>query len=278
MLGKAIKGTVVSVVADNLGAHSVAGFVESFAGSYVCRFCVGERSKFQSDEVRSGSFHQRTKDQHTLHVQTAVSSPDLTHCYGVKKQCALSEKLEHFHVTSGYPPDVLHDLLEGIVPVELALASDNLIKKKYFSLIELNEAICHFPFKWSDKTNRPNLIPANISTRKSVGGNAHENWCLLRLLPLIIGLKVPEQEPVWQMLMTLKDIVDFVMSPVHTEESICYLDSIISDHRSRFLDVFPQHKLIPKHHFLEHYPQLIREFGPLAALWTMRFEAKHSFF
>lgn len=43
-LGKAIKGTVVSVVADNLGAHSVAGFVESFAGSYVCRFCVGERS------------------------------------------------------------------------------------------------------------------------------------------------------------------------------------------------------------------------------------------
>ncbi|KAL3987735.1 hypothetical protein ACER0C_014850 [Sarotherodon galilaeus] len=50
-LGKAIKGTVVSVVADNLGAHSVAGFVESFAGSYICRFCVGERSKFQSNEL-----------------------------------------------------------------------------------------------------------------------------------------------------------------------------------------------------------------------------------
>lgn len=54
-LGKAIKETVVSVVADILGTHSVAGFVESFAGSYVCRFCVGERSKFQSDEVRFGS-------------------------------------------------------------------------------------------------------------------------------------------------------------------------------------------------------------------------------
>lgn len=85
----------------------------------------------KSNEVRSGSFHQRTKDQHTLHVQTAVSSPDHPHCYGVK-QCALSEKLEHFHVTSGYPPDVLHDLLEGIVPVELPLAFDNLIKKKIF--------------------------------------------------------------------------------------------------------------------------------------------------
>lgn len=111
-----------------------------------------------------------------------------------------------------------------------------------------------------------------------MGGNAHENWCLLQLLPLIIGLKVPEHEPVWQMLMTLKDIVELVMSPVHTEESICYLDSMIAEHRRRFLDVFPQETLKPKHHFLEHYPQLIREFGPVAALWTMRIEAKHSFF
>lgn len=32
VIGKAIKGTVVGVVADNVGAHSVAGFVESFPG------------------------------------------------------------------------------------------------------------------------------------------------------------------------------------------------------------------------------------------------------
>lgn len=55
-------------------------------------------------------------------------------------------------------------------------------------------------------------------------------------------------------------------------------DSIIAEHRSGFLDVFPQETLKPKHHFLEHYPQPIREFGPVAALWTMRFKAKHSFF
>lgn len=133
-LGKVIKGTVVSVVANNLGAHSVAGFVENFTGSYICRFGLGERSEFRSEEVRCGSFQRRTKEQHTLHVQTAVSLPNRTPCYGVKKQCALSEKLDHFHVTSGYPPDVLHDLLEGIVPVELALSFDVLIKKKYFGL------------------------------------------------------------------------------------------------------------------------------------------------
>lgn len=111
-----------------------------------------------------------------------------------------------------------------------------------------------------------------------MGGNALENWCLVRPFPLIIGLKVPEDEPVLQMLMILKDIVDLAMSPIHTEESICYLESFISEHRSRFLEAFPQQKLRPKHHFPEHYPQLIREFGPVVALWTMRFEAKHRFF
>ncbi|KAK2857880.1 hypothetical protein Q7C36_005799 [Tachysurus vachellii] len=195
-LGKVMKGTVVSVVADNLGAHSVGGFIENFTGSHVCRFCLADRSQFQTTEVRSGLFQRRDKEQHSLHVEAVLSSPTSTPCYGVKKQCALSEKLDHFHVTSGYPPDALHDLLEGLVPVELALSFQAFIKKKYFSLVELNNCIRQFPYKWSDQTNRPHLIPAHFSSKRSVGGNAHENWCMLRLLPLMIGLKVPEDDGV----------------------------------------------------------------------------------
>lgn len=78
--------------------------------------------------------------------------------------------------------------------------------------------------------------------------------------------------------MTLKDITELVLSPIHTEESISYLDTLISEHRHRLLEVFPEQKVIPKHHFLEHYPAMIKCFGPLVGLWTMRFEAKHSFF
>lgn len=155
-----MKGTVVSVVADNLGTHSVGGFIENFTGSHVCRFCLADRSQFQTTEVRSGLFQRRDKGQHSLHVETVLSSPTYTPCYGVKKQCALSEKLHHFHVTSGYPPDALHDLL---------------------SVEVLNNCIQQFPYKWSDQTNRPHLIPAHFSTKRSVGGNAHENWCMLRL-------------------------------------------------------------------------------------------------
>lgn len=155
-LGKVIKGTIFSVIADNLGAHSLAGFVESFSGSYVCRFCLGQRSQFQELEVRTGAFPCRTKQQHQLDVEAAVASGTLSH--GVKRPCAITEWLDHFHVTTGYPPDVMHDLLEGIVPVELALCLSILIKKKYFSLEELNAIIKKFPYKGKDKTNCPTRV------------------------------------------------------------------------------------------------------------------------
>jgi hypothetical protein len=36
--------------------------------------------------------------------------------------------------------------------------------------------------------------------------------------------------------------------------------------------------LLPKHHFITHYPMIIQKMGPVRASWTMRFEGKHQFF
>lgn len=121
LVGQKIKGTIFSLIADNLGAHSIGGFSENFSGSNVCRFCLGELYEFQEKEVRSGSFQARTKQEHALHVQAVSESPTLAHRFGVKRQCALTNKLKHFHVLTGYPPDLLHDLFEGIVPLGLKL-------------------------------------------------------------------------------------------------------------------------------------------------------------
>lgn len=77
--------------------------------------------------------------------------------------------------------------------------------------------------------------------------------------------------------MTLKEAVELSVSINFTEESLCLLDSKISEHRDLFQKVFPGEKLRPKHHYIEHYPELIRTFGPLSDVWTMRFEGKHKF-
>lgn len=277
-LGKQIRGTVLCVIADNLGSHSISGLVESFSGSYCCRFCLGHSSEYQTQEVRSGVFVPRTKEDYASHVETVKENPHLTQVFGVKQLCPLTDKLNHFHFVSGYPPDVLHDLFEGVVPRELALCFHVFIKRKYFSLSELNNLILQFPFKGSDKVNSPHAIPQNYINRKTIGGNAHENWALISFLPLIVGCQIPPEDSTWNLLLTLKDIVELAVSPFHTAESIAYLDFKISEHRERFFDVFPEETLTPKHHFLEHYPALIEKHGPLVGVWTMRFEAKHRFF
>lgn len=173
-LGRTVKGTVQCVVADNLGAHSIAGFVENFSGTYTCRFCTAERSEFQTKEVRSEVFTLRTKDIHADHLRI-LEENKLPSYYGVKSKCILSKHLLYFDVTTGFPPDIVHDLFEGIVPFELALCLSLFIKKKYFTLCASNEAISSFNFKWADKTNCPHPVALSFASKKTVGGNAHEN-------------------------------------------------------------------------------------------------------
>ncbi|RVE72780.1 hypothetical protein OJAV_G00041440 [Oryzias javanicus] len=275
-LGTFIRGTVQCVVADNLGAHGLAGFVESFSGDYICRFCTATRSEIQSQEVKEGGFRLRSEELHQAHVASAREHSQA--CCGVKTTCVLAESLSFFEVTSGFPPDLAHDLLEGIVPIELAECFRVLIAKKYITFDGLNTLIQSFPYKWGDKTNRPHLLPRAFQRKKSIGGNAHENWCLLRLIPLIVGRLIPDNEPAWEVILDLKDIVELVVSPVHSNESIAYLENKISEHRCRYLTLFPENKLLPKHHYMEHYPAMILCFGPIVSFWTLRFESKHSYF
>ena len=88
------------------------------------------------------------------------------------------------------------------------------------------------------KKNKPHAIPLTFSTRKTIVGNAHENWSLLRL-PFVIGHLVPEGEPLWEVLLDLKDIMELVVAPTHTDESIAYLEGKISGHRKKVPRTFP---------------------------------------
>ena len=136
----------------------------------------------------------------------------------------------------------------------------------------------HRPFKFADKKNRRQKIPAFFQRNKTLGGNGHENWSLVHFLPLIIGHCVPEGDQTWELVLELKDLVELLSTPYFTPGLLCYLRAKISDHRQLLQTVFPENKLIPKHHFVEHYPHLIQKCGPPTECWTVRFEAKHSFF
>ena len=78
--------------------------------------------------------------------------------------------------------------------------------------------------------------------------------------------------------MDLKDIVELCFAHTLSETTVGYLAAKIRDHKQLYKILFPDKPFKPKHHYIEHYPELIREQGPLVHVWTMRFEAKHSWF
>ena len=275
--GDCLKGTVYSVVADNLAAHGLAGFSESFKATYFCRVCLATQTEMQKSDAMTGGFEMRRKDSHDTLVQKIQTNETMEN-YGVKQSCVLSNHLSYFHPITGFPPDILHDLFEGVVPVELAHCLKGLMAKKYFTLKELNNAILCFPYQHSDKVDRPHPVPQNFVSRGTIGGNGHENHTLLRLLPVFIGSRVPEGDKIWEILMELKDIVELAVSHSFTDDTIQYMASKILDHRQLLQEVFPNLRLRPKHHYIEHYPFLIKCFGTLVHLWTMRFEGKHKVF
>lgn len=158
-LGESVKGTVLYVAADNLAAHSLAGFFESFRVDRFCRFCMALRSEMQDNEVCSGYFEPRTLHTHNRQVQEVRRDPSVAKQYSVKGGCVLTDSLEHFHVVCGYPPNILHDLLEGIVPVELSLCISDLISKKYFTLETLNHAIKRLHMLFMTKLTSLSLLP-----------------------------------------------------------------------------------------------------------------------
>jgi len=78
--------------------------------------------------------------------------------------------------------------------------------------------------------------------------------------------------------MELKEVVELALWQSFTDETLDYFVCKIRDHRQPLLEIFPEIRLRPKHHYVEHYPALVKCFGPLLHIWIMQVEAKHRFF
>ena len=271
-----IHAAIVALCADNLAANSALGFVECFAANYPCRFCLLSRADMSTIFVEDDRL-LRNRVNYDEDV-TVCSSSAVGNSRGVKSQCALNE-LQYFHCTENSVVDIMHDLCEGVFKHELKHYLTFLVfNAKYFTLETLNSRIKSFPWGFNDRRNRPSEISREeiaSATERTLKGKATEVWCLLRNLPLLVGDLVPPEDNVWQLLCQLVQISAIVFSPSCSIPCTFYLKHLIHDHLAEFKDLFPAASIIPKQHFMIHYPRMIRLFGPLCHMWCMRFEGKH---
>ena len=82
-------------------------------------------------------------------------------------------------------------------------------------------------------------------------------WLLARILPLVIGDLVPEEDERWLNFVRMMEIVDILFSPRVTEDDAAYLAAFVSDHHEQFRHLYPGWSIIPKMHFMVHMPPLM---------------------
>ena len=264
------RGTCSMCAADNLGAHDIGMFPKNFSTSLrLCRMCMV--TKFQLSDSYRETFPMRTVDGYNAQAAAVAQYPDLASEYGVYGKSPLCD-LDYYHVIDGLPSCIAHDIFEGWMPEVLESVVQSLIDDGYITLAELQKCVNEFQYADADKSNKPCIV----SIRKlKLRFTQAQTWCFARLLPLIVGPKVPEGTEYWSLVNDMLNIVDHVCSPCHNEESILDLESLVEDFFTAVDNFYPDMNFKPKYHYMTHYGSQIRKFGPLAHCWTQRFESKH---
>jgi hypothetical protein len=268
-------GSVLVTLSDNLGSHMIGNFLTSFVAFRSCRFCMVTRPELQTLRDISNC-QRRSEDQYNMQADLVTEDASLRTVYGLSGKSPLNE-LNHYHVVTGLPPDVMHDLFEsGLVTEVLQTVVLHYIQAGTIALPELCSAVAQFTYKAHDKVSRPEVTTKNGEF--SFKQKASQVFCLLRTFPLILGAHVPVGNNKWEVLLSLKEMVDILLATEISPAGVAYLDDKVSHFHHTYQTQFDGINLKPKGHYTLHYREMVQKFGILRNLWTMRFEAKHSFF
>lgn len=255
---------LILILGDNLGLNSMLGFSESFSSDYFCRFCITQKNKTKV-EICSSKFVPRTLENYDVQC-TELS-------YGVKEKCIFND-LENFHVITNVYCDLMHDIFEGVLRYDMANLIDELIKKKYFDLSQLNNRIKFFKYSKADLGNTVPPIKADHLKKKHLVMSASEMLCFSLYFGILVGDLVPENDCSWEFYLVIREMLELLLSRSFTKDNLEKLGILIKKHNGLFIELFNE-SLKPKHHIILHYPEIISQVGPLRNIWCMRFEAYH---
>ncbi|XP_055855364.1 uncharacterized protein LOC129918693 [Episyrphus balteatus] len=266
---KIIKLIPCLITGDNLGLNSLLGFTESFNSLHYCRFCRCSKENMKSLLIEDGT-HLRNESNYDEDIN--IGNAKIT---GIKEN-SIWNSLNNFHVVDNLSADCMHDLLEGVCHYDLSIILKSFILKyKYFSLPQLNRRIEIFNF--GSVTQKPPLFNSDSLSKNKFKLSASEMYIIITHLSLLVGDLVENSCPEWKLYLLLREIILFVFRKRHHIHSTEYLKKIIADHNSLYILISESH-LKPKFHFLLHYPRIVQNIGPIVAVNSMRFEAKHQTF
>ncbi|XP_055910338.1 uncharacterized protein LOC129944725 isoform X1 [Eupeodes corollae] len=255
------------ILGDNLGIHSMIGFVESFSANFSCRVCKVTKADLK-EQLYENTALLRTTDSYEGDL--ALNNLSLT---GIKERCVFLG-IKGFDLFQQVGADVMHDVLEGVAKYILSFMLNKYTQNsKFFTLAIFNDKLLAFEYG-PDSKNKPCSIEKEHLKRGNIRLSSGEMLTLLRFLGLLIGDFIPRDDDYWALYTNLRKILDILLSVRISPGTDNLLQVLIAELNELYIKL-TKDSLKPKFHNLLHYHTALKKYGPLSSFWSMRFEAKH---
>lgn len=186
-----VKGAVLFALTDTLASHSMGGFKIGVGFSLrKCRMCLATRDQLSTKvfghtvcgwsslcinslqfdflQFKARDFTKRTPETYDYHcalLDGPLSYEDSI-TYGVNAPSPLND-IDNFHVINQLPQDIMHILMEGVIPYELVqMLTYFVVNKKYFTIDQLNDRIMCFAYSNQEAKDKPSPIKAQVISSK----------------------------------------------------------------------------------------------------------------
>ena len=136
------------------------------------------------------------------------------------------------------PHDIMHDVLEGVIPYKMKLLLIHYVTCKYLSINSLNNRLNQFAFGYNELSDKSFEIDEAVVKKRNtkIRESISKMWMLAVMLPLLIGDLVPEDCEYWALYNLLLRICSIVVSWEVGPDTASYLSVLIEgyccdDHR-----------------------------------------------
>ena len=182
------------------------------------------------------------------------SSVEIINKWGLKSMCPLNV-LQSFHCVRSFPPDLLHDWMEGVLAEDLLSIIRTLSSKGWFSIESYNSALSKFGWTSYETGDKPQSVHTSRKATK-LKGKAISQWVHIRNFPLIVRKFIKDKkDSVLGMALKLHEITERITAAEYYQYEIEILNEAVIDYldmrktlRFEFPEFFKRPK--PKHHYI----------------------------
>ncbi len=227
---------------------------------------------------KDSDFVERTIDRYNNDMKLlALLNGTKDHVNGFKRDTCF-KGLKYFHIVDGFPLDIMHDWLEGVLVYAFGDLMNYLVSSKLLSFEKFQTDLNNFTYSRLDAKNK---VPTNLFTTHALATNkgfhlsATHFWTLIRIFPIMHGELLCE-DIYYKNFLKAIELFFLLNSSAFTVSQLDEIEEKTEIYLMEYKNLYPKKEITAKFHHLIHYRRAIELFGPILEASTMRFESKHS--